>query len=87
MTLCNDIILTIIQSWSIILNAVLPVNESRPHHLLIEVEYFIDQEKYFYLILLHICLATYIGTIAVASLGTSFFVLYQHICSIFRIAR
>lgn len=72
-----------------ILDVVLPLNESPSHHLLIELEYFVDvEEKYFNVILLHINLVFYIGAMVGTVIGTFFIACYQHIIrSIFRIAR
>ncbi|XP_018300286.1 uncharacterized protein [Mycetomoellerius zeteki] len=50
------------------------------------MEYFIDEEKYFYLILLHINVAICIASIVAVALGTMFFTFIQHICGMFRIA-
>ncbi|XP_018055793.1 PREDICTED: uncharacterized protein LOC108692152 [Atta colombica] len=50
------------------------------------VEYFIDQEKYFYLILLHFYAITCIGGIAVLAIGTLLLMYFQHTCGIFKIA-
>ncbi|XP_071637328.1 uncharacterized protein [Temnothorax longispinosus] len=46
----------IVQFWSNLINIDVPMNIShqRSRHLFIITEYFIDQEKYFYLILFHI---------------------------------
>lgn len=64
-----------------------PLNQSRPHQLLILSEYFVDSDEYFYPIFLHwvvcfsICLATLMST-------TSIYVAYiQHACGMFEIAR
>ncbi|XP_012056511.1 PREDICTED: uncharacterized protein LOC105619603 [Atta cephalotes] len=50
------------------------------------VEYFIDQEKYFYLILLHFYAITYIGVFAILAIGTLLLTYLQYICGIFKIA-
>jgi hypothetical protein len=50
-------------------------------------EYFVDQEKYSYLILLHLDAAMCIGAITVAASGTIIAGCFKHICGIFRIAR
>jgi len=73
--------------WSDILNIILPTNTSRAHHLLIKTEYLIDQEKYFYLILLHAIVSVCIGGIATLAIGTMLFTYLQHICGMFKIAR
>jgi len=49
-------------------------------------EYFVDQEKYSYLILLHLDAAMYIGAITVVASGTVIADCLKHICGIFRIA-
>ncbi|XP_018361719.1 PREDICTED: odorant receptor 4-like [Trachymyrmex cornetzi] len=49
-------------------------------------EYFVDQEKYFYLILLHINVATCIGAIAYIATGTMLIGYLKHACGMFKIA-
>ncbi|XP_071560219.1 uncharacterized protein [Temnothorax nylanderi] len=58
---------------------------SRPS-LPLMTEYFVDQEKYFYLILFHTYMAFVIGSIAMLAIGTMFIVYQQHACGMFRIA-
>ncbi|XP_012056514.1 PREDICTED: uncharacterized protein LOC105619605 [Atta cephalotes] len=50
------------------------------------MEYFIDQEKYFYLILLHSYAIICIGIVAILATGTMFLTYLQYICGIFKIA-
>jgi len=50
-------------------------------------EYFIDEEKYFYFILLHLDTVICIGTISLAAIGTLLAGCIIYICGIFRIAR
>ncbi|XP_018300359.1 uncharacterized protein, partial [Mycetomoellerius zeteki] len=50
------------------------------------MEYFIDQEKYFYLILLHINVAICIASIVLVAIGTMCITFIQHICGMFKIA-
>ncbi|XP_011634069.1 uncharacterized protein LOC105425153 [Pogonomyrmex barbatus] len=50
------------------------------------MEYFIDQEKYFYLILLHINITLYIGIVALLAIGSIFITYLQHTCGMFKIA-
>ncbi|XP_018055788.1 PREDICTED: uncharacterized protein LOC108692148 [Atta colombica] len=49
------------------------------------MEYFIDQEKYLYLILLHSFAIIYIGIVAVLATGRMFLMYLQYICGIFNI--
>jgi hypothetical protein len=50
-------------------------------------EYFVDQEKYFYLSLLHITVAYGIGILAALATGAMLIAYLQHACGMFRIAR
>jgi len=62
------------------------INESRSRRLPIVTEYFIDQEKFFYLILLHINAAFFIGILSLIAMGALMIVYVQHTCGMFRIA-
>jgi len=55
--------------------------------MLVMREYFIDQEKYFYLILLHLDIAFCVGAISLTAIGTLIAGYLKHICAIFKIAR
>jgi hypothetical protein len=61
-------------------------NGSQSHRLQIAVEYFIDQQKYYYLILLHINAAIFVGVLTLLAIGTLMIVYLQHTCGMFRIA-
>jgi len=73
--------------WSDILNVILKMNISQARHLPIVTEYFIDQEKYFYLILLHMSTAFCIGMTVTLAIGSMLVAFYHHVCGIFSIAR
>ncbi|XP_026826473.1 uncharacterized protein LOC113562180 isoform X4 [Ooceraea biroi] len=49
-------------------------------------EYFIDQQKYYYVILLHMNAALFIGILTVITTGTLMIAYLQHTCGMFRIA-
>ncbi|KAH0944342.1 Or9e65CTE, partial [Eciton burchellii] len=49
-------------------------------------EYFVDQERYSYLILLHLDAAMCIGSISILATGTLLISLLKHYCGIFKIA-
>lgn len=71
-----------------VFNIVSPVNRSRSHvSLQINMEYFINQEKYFYLILLHIYTAFCIGWIALLAAGTMVLTYWYYGCGMFQVAR
>ncbi|XP_029680520.1 uncharacterized protein LOC115246073 [Formica exsecta] len=82
---CSVSAFTVASFWSNIFNVLSP-NASRSHHPLIITEYFIDQEKYFYLILLHNIASVCIGTIVTLAIGTMFIAYIQHTCGMFKIA-
>jgi len=63
------------------------MNIFQARHLPIITEYFIDQEKYFYLILLYMSAAFYIGMTIILTIGSMLFAFYHHICGVFSIAR
>ncbi|KYQ59013.1 hypothetical protein ALC60_01975, partial [Trachymyrmex zeteki] len=87
-TLCCTLAIVFVPMWPCILDIVVPMNESRPCPLIpIKAEYFVDQEKYFYLILLHIDVATFIGAIAYIATGTMLVGYLKHACGMFKIAR
>jgi len=63
-------------------------NESRRcSSLQIWTEYFIDQERYFYLLILHMYAAVYVGAIAMLSTGAMLIIYAQHVCGMFKVAR
>ncbi|XP_024869606.1 uncharacterized protein LOC112453224 isoform X1 [Temnothorax curvispinosus] len=85
---CGIFFSIIVQFWSNLINVDVPMNIShqRSRHLFIITEYFIDQEKYFYLILFHVYVAFSIGTIVMIAIGTMLITYLQHTCGMFRIA-
>ncbi|KAL6260649.1 hypothetical protein P5V15_008168 [Pogonomyrmex californicus] len=84
--ICGTIIIIIIQLLSIMINVDISTNVSVSPRLLIMTEYFIDQEKYLYLILLHVYMTLCIGEIVMLAIGSLFITYLQHTCGMFRIA-
>ncbi|RLU21491.1 hypothetical protein DMN91_005864 [Ooceraea biroi] len=74
------------QCWSSILDNIVYNNISRPYHLQIKMEYFVNQKKYFYFILFHLNIAICIGIIITAATGTMFIAYFQYTCGMFMIA-
>ncbi|XP_020291762.1 odorant receptor Or2-like [Pseudomyrmex gracilis] len=68
-----------------ILDFVAPLNESRPRNILFVTEYFVDQQRYFYLIVCHMTLAATIGLVSVITDETFFFAYIHYICGIFEV--
>ncbi|KAG7213211.1 hypothetical protein KM043_002522 [Ampulex compressa] len=67
------------------LDIIMPLNESRPLLLPTSTEFFIDPEKYFYYILIHINVVVYIGTLAIIANETIIIIALHHICALFKI--
>jgi len=63
-----------------------PTNISRLRQIKIPTEYFIDEEKYFYFILLHINIVIIVGALAAIAIGTLQIAYFQHTCAMFKIA-
>lgn len=84
---CSISGLIVVQFWSKIIDIILPINVSQPHRLPIMTEYFVDQEKYFFLILLHLNVAFCTGLIVVVAIGTMLIAYLLHTCGLFEISR
>ncbi|EZA46822.1 hypothetical protein DMN91_005550 [Ooceraea biroi] len=83
---CNLIIFILLPFLPKIAGIILFINESQLHHTVyIMTEYFVDREKYFYLILLHMDAAVCIGAIAVIGIATMFVGYMKHACAMFKI--
>jgi len=81
-------VLTLYLCWPHIFNSPFSINGTRSClSLPLMTEYFVNQEDYFYLILIHTNLAFIIGIITMLATGTMFIVYQQHACGMFRIAR
>ncbi|XP_050461830.1 uncharacterized protein LOC126856891 [Cataglyphis hispanica] len=80
------LLLTILQCLPFILDIILPLNESRPFRMFIITEYFINQEKYIYIILLHEILACSIALIAFYGTLMTLVTYVWHACALFKIA-
>ncbi|KAL6425003.1 hypothetical protein ACFW04_009367 [Cataglyphis niger] len=87
MMICWIFIITLLPIWPQIFGRVLYINESqlKTHTIQIMTEYFIDQEKYFYLILLHTNAAFCIGMTTWLGTGTMILGWIIHICGLLTI--
>ncbi|KAH0946916.1 hypothetical protein HN011_008378 [Eciton burchellii] len=74
------------QFSSDIFDFLLPKNESRQHQMYITTEYFLDQEKFYYLIQIHLSIAVVIGIMMILSIGTTLISYTQYVCALFKIA-
>ncbi|XP_039311525.1 uncharacterized protein LOC105198351 isoform X2 [Solenopsis invicta] len=84
---CGLSVSILAQFWSkIFAFVILSKNVSQPYHLHVVTEYFIDQEKYFYLIVFHMYLVFSIGGTVLIAIGAMLITYLQHTCGMFRIA-
>ncbi|XP_070523049.1 uncharacterized protein [Cardiocondyla obscurior] len=67
-------------------SGILPINNSQTRRIQYTMEYFVDQEKYITLILIHINVAFCLGLFALIASGTMFFVYFQLTCGMFKIS-
>ncbi|KAL6260671.1 hypothetical protein P5V15_008191 [Pogonomyrmex californicus] len=86
-TICSLFIAYITPFLMPMLSIILHINKSEPYQMLyFMTEYFIDQEKYSYLILLHINIVLSIGATTVTATGTMLRGCLIHACGMFKIA-
>ncbi|XP_077258686.1 uncharacterized protein LOC143895456 isoform X4 [Temnothorax americanus] len=74
------------QYISIFLDIITPLNISRPRKLLFAAEYFIDQEKYFYIITIHIIIGLVAASICVTATETFSLTNALHAFGLFKVA-
>jgi len=81
------IIFIFIEFLPIILDIVVPLNETRPRSMHVEAEYFVDPEKYFPLMVLHELTACLVGFSTLVATGTIMMAYAQHGCGMLKIVR
>ncbi|KAI4495972.1 hypothetical protein M0802_008187 [Mischocyttarus mexicanus] len=69
----------------LLLDVVLPLNESRPLQPIVLGEYFIDQQKHFYFIFSHMAFTILLAMTIIIATDTQFFVFTCHVCGVFSI--
>ncbi|XP_067209655.1 uncharacterized protein [Linepithema humile] len=74
------------QLWPIFHDILLSTKVSRPRSLMLKTEYFVDQEKYFYLPLLHINISFFIAFFTSVAVGTTIIAYYLYVSAMFHIA-
>jgi len=74
--------------WPQIFDLLFPINGTRSHPSLpLMIEYFVNQEKYFYMILFHANATLIIGGTVMLATGTIMIVCQKHACGMFQITR
>ncbi|EZA48143.1 hypothetical protein DMN91_005724 [Ooceraea biroi] len=85
--MCCVVFVGFLSIWPQILSTILPINVSQTQRIMyVMTEYFVDQERYFYLILLHVNTATCIGMTVRVATGTMLVGCFIHACGLFSIA-
>ncbi|EZA47917.1 hypothetical protein DMN91_009909 [Ooceraea biroi] len=82
----GSFVLISFESTSVILDAFIPINESRPRKLEVDFELFVDQEEYFFLYLIQEMLGVGIGMCSVIATGTFLATIGKHCCATYKIA-
>jgi len=85
--ICNLVLLMLVPIWSRVLGFILTEFQSRHLTEILNNEYFINEEKYFYLILIHFYVSICIGGITLVSTGSMLISYFKHVCGMFKIAR
>ncbi|RLU17797.1 hypothetical protein DMN91_010035 [Ooceraea biroi] len=79
-------VFTVIECSPVILDVIIPMNESRPRKFEIDLEIFVDKEQYFFLYIMEEVLLLGIGLCTVITTGTFLATLGKHCCATYRIA-
>ncbi|XP_014482170.1 PREDICTED: uncharacterized protein LOC106748293 [Dinoponera quadriceps] len=69
----------------LILDAVTPLVEPRLRKLVVVLDMFIDQQKYFHVLLLNITVTGFLGMTTVLAAETMLMVLIQHVCGLLKV--
>lgn len=83
----SGMILIIVETLPVILDAVVPMNESRSRAVKVEFEIFLDQEKYFYVYLMQEFMMLMVTFTTIVSTGLLLLAFMRHSCAIYKIAR
>ena len=77
----------IIELIPVVLDAVTPMNKSRPRKVKIDFEFFIDEEQYFYIYLIYEIITVIIEVFTILATGVLYYAFIRHCCATFKIAR
>nr|QNL15090.1 olfactory receptor 146 [Aulacocentrum confusum] len=70
-----------------VLDIVSPLNESRPAVYMFQGEYFLNQEKFYYVILLHAYVSIIVAVTLLLAIDTEYATHVFHSCAIFGVLR
>ncbi|KAL0126383.1 hypothetical protein PUN28_005048 [Cardiocondyla obscurior] len=86
MAIITAIAFIILQFLPSIFDVIVPINESRSRPIIITVEYFVDEETYFFPILTHVIISQFAGTMMIIAIGTILTSCVLHASAMFKIA-
>lgn len=69
------------------LDIISPLDEPRPRQLPAQIECFLDQEKYFYLISFAFIIVTFLGITVLMATENMYMIFIQHACALFELIR
>jgi len=69
------------------LDIISPLDEPRPRQLPIQIECFLDQEKYFYFISFIFVIAAFLGMTVLMATENMYMIFIQHACALFELIR
>lgn len=81
------ICLFVIQFFPVILDFISPLNEPRLLKCIITVEYFISQDNYIYIVILHEVIILSLFSLILTATGTQMLLLAHHSLGMFKIVR
>lgn len=77
----------IFQHLPLILDVILPLNGSRPYQIFLIAEYFVNQDQYIQVILLHELLVGYVGWSTMCGIAVTILIYVTHVCALLEITR
>jgi len=81
------LLVIIIELTPVILDAVVPMNKSRPRQIIMNFELFIDKEQYFYIYLIQEIVLLMMESFTLLTIGTLSMAFFRHCCATSKIAR
>ncbi|XP_026828998.1 uncharacterized protein LOC105283902 isoform X2 [Ooceraea biroi] len=75
-----------IECRPVILDVIIPMNESRPRKVEVDMEIFVDKEQYFFLYIMEEVVSLGIGLFSVITTGTFLATIAEHCCATYKIA-
>lgn len=69
------------------LDLIVPLNKPRQRKLPAQIEFFIDQERYFYFLLFIFLIYGYLGMTVLMAAENMYMIFVQHSCALFELIR